>query len=554
MRFHRWMILGAFAAIALAACSDALEVRNKNNPDRDRILRTPGDVEGLGASQFQQVISGTTGGTARTYLAMLTMAFENASALNNNGMGPRSNMPRSSIGNNRGNQFADENYQDFSILSIAARNLSTVIQRARASTFTLGPGSEPQIQRLKAWSWFVHGVAVGYLSMVYDSVGVPRPSDGPEDVPPLESYQAANAAALASFDSALVYANMATTADLPGGWLTGVGGGGVTRTRFIQIIRSYKARIRAGVARNPTERAAVNWAQVVADATNGLTSDLSVSMNPGQGWDDRWLASDLHFRDATWHQMSYYIIGMADTSGAFDTWLSQPRTARPPFLIQTPDLRFPQGADRATQVAAGQGAPTGRRYFRNRDPGLDQSSANDWRVSWYDHYRFRAFADAGRVATLPIFTVAENDMLAAEGYLRLGGATDLDAAARLINKTRKTSGLDTLTTVASKDAIVPGGSRCVPRVPQGPNFTSSACGTVFEAMKWEKRMENAFTAYGAWYFDSRGWGDLAEGTPVSWPVPYQELDARRKPIYDLGGPGRPGGAGVSSYGYGTGQR
>ena len=29
-----------------------------------------------------------------------------------------------------------------------------------------------------------------------------------------------------------------------------------------------------------------------------------------------------------------------------------------------------------------------------------------------------------------------------------------------------------------------------------------------------------------WYLDSRGWGDLPEGTALFWPVPYQELQVR----------------------------
>jgi hypothetical protein len=51
-------------------------------------------------------------------------------------------------------------------------------------------------------------------------------------------------------------------------------------------------------------------------------------------------------------------------------------------------------------------------------------------------------------------------------------------------------------------------------------------------MKYEKRMETAFTGYMIWYSDSRGWGDLPATTPVEWPVPYQELQARRSTIYD----------------------
>ena len=55
-------------------------------------------------------------------------------------------------------------------------------------------------------------------------------------------------------------------------------------------------------------------------------------------------------------------------------------------------------------------------------------------------------------------------------------------------------------------------------------------------MKWEKRLETAFScAYMCWFTDSRGWGDLPEGTAVQWPVPYQEQDARVHPYYGMAG-------------------
>jgi hypothetical protein len=63
-------------------------------------------------------------------------------------------------------------------------------------------------------------------------------------------------------------------------------------------------------------------------------------------------------------------------------------------------------------------------------------------------------------------------------------------------------------------------------VPQPPAFTTTACGNIFEAMKYEKRLESAFTGYAQWFIDSRGWGDLTEGTVLEWPVPWQELYSR----------------------------
>ena len=541
-------LAAAAALISVAACD--LEVVNPNNPDRGRVLGNPADVEALSASQFQQIQSATLGAIARVQTGMMTASFMNASSLANNGLGPRSGIPRQPVDNSVGNAYESENFADYRLLSFVARNSADILARASAPEFRLGSGAAGDLLRLRAWTHFVYGLSLGYMSMVYDSAGVPKASDPAGSIPGLMGYKDMNVLALAHMDSAVALSNGMTA--LPAGWLTGPGGVEVPAARFAQVARSYKAVIRAGVARNPAERGAVDWSAVIADANAGITSDLLVRMNPSSGWDVAWLSSTLHFRDANWHQMTYYIIGMADVSGSFDAWLSTPRDARNPFLIITPDRRFPQGPTRADQTrsAAADDTPLpAGQYFRNRNAGKDQSGTG-WANSWYDHYRFRAFADASRIGDFPLLTKAEVDLLAAEGYLRAGNTTQ---AAALIDRTRVPAGLPALSgAVSSPTQQVPGGDQCVPRVPSATGPTQ--CGNVMEALKWEKRMETAYTSYGAWFFDSRGWGDLVIGTPLYWPVPNQEANARGISIYNVGGEGREGGATQNTYGYGAGSR
>jgi hypothetical protein len=93
---------------------------------------------------------------------------------------------------------------------------------------------------------------------------------------------------------------------------------------------------------------------------------------------------------------------------------------------------------------------------------------------------------------------------------------------------------------------VPGGANCVPRVPALPNYNQTACGNLLEALKYEKRMETAFNFQGAWYFDSRGWGDLVEDTPLFYPVPAQVMANRGRPSYSFG-PGSIGTARRGTY-------
>ena len=67
-------------------------------------------------------------------------------------------------------------------------------------------------------------------------------------------------------------------------------------------------------------------------------------------------------------------------------------------------------------------------------------------------------------------------------------------------------------------------------------------------MKYEWRIENVFSGFGSFWINSRGWGDLVEGTPLEFPVPYQEMQSRQKPYYLLG-PGFGSAAPKGIYGF-----
>src|SRR5437879_3019314 len=99
---------------------------------------------------------------------------------------------------------------------------------------------------------------------------------------------------------------------------------------------------------------------------------------------------------------------------------------------------------------------------------------------------------------------------------------------------------------------VQGSNSCVPRVPDpaagAGAFKATKCGNIWEALKWEYRLETAYTGYGMWFFAGRGWGDLPQGTAVHRPVPYQELQVRIESFYGLGGVGGAGGSGKGNYG------
>lgn len=550
-------------ALAFVACKDTLVVPDQTDPDRDRALSRPADIEAFIGSTYAQIEQGTIGSQTSTGAAnndnlqtqLQVMGMENTSALANFAMGPRGAIPRGSIDNTRNSTGSAGNYQDFVVLHRAAR--MAVMGIAAINKLT-SLGSPAQDARARSFARFVQGVAFGNLALAYDSASIVSETDVYPYVVPFSSYTDVMDAAYTELDSAITIARANSSLfPLPVGWIAGHDPANATKidtTAFFQLIRSYKARFRADVARTPAERAAADWNAIIADANAGIPADFTIAANPTTGWDVAWPAQAFATGSANWHQMSQFWLGMADSSGAYDTWLNTAPALRDRFLVVTRDLRFPQGATRPAQIGdtlrAGFKTFTGFPYWRNRPAGEDQPG-QPLQISMYDFYRTRAFNTAGRIGNYPIMTRAEIRLLAAEGYIRTGAPA---LAAALIDSSRtQKGGLPSVLAFTDTLTPVPGGVSCVPRVPDpGANFKSAHCGNLWDAMKWEYRMETAYTGYGMWYFAGRGWGDLPQYTALYWPVPYQEMDARRQAFYPSGGVGGTGAAAAGNYGLFTG--
>jgi hypothetical protein len=576
-RFSPFTLALGAGLVFLVACKDKdLEVTNPNAGDTQRVLATPTDAENLLGNYFKRWHSGLYGTSASNnpptnFEGMANvMSLQNFSSLANNCQNIRTPFTGASNVNTPGNPCAGEQYNPFQIMNEVNRvasNFLTVVDGFK--TFT-----PAQVASDKAFAEFLRGVSLGYLALFYDSSSVVTKGTDPLDAGKLAYYTEVMDSSLAALQRSIDNTNAAAAAggfSIPGTWIPSPTV--FNSTEFIKMVRSYRARFRAGVARTPTERAAVDWTAVIADAQNGFTGDHILSLDatngPFAGWRRIYDPGG-----SSWHQMPPFVIGMADVSGNYEKWLATPLGARGAgnvgFFMETPDLRFPQGATRAAQQAdfkiqdceinngqvSGPGiAASCKRYFANRT-SADQFTGAGWGWSNYDFIRFHWFfskgkAGAPRTGDLAYFTKAELDMLQAEGLIRKG---QYALAGPLINATRVKNGLPAITAFDATTPV-PGGAACVPRVPVAPSFTSTACGNMFEAMKWEKRMESAYVHFGAWFLDSRGWGDLPEGTALFWTVPYQELQVRgytTNQIYGAGiGPGNAANsvAGKNTYGW-----
>lgn len=526
-------IAGSGMLLGLMACSgDSLNVVNVNDPDVARAYATPAGVEGVVAGLGVQ-LNNTQRATESVNTQARILSGENIASVANFGMAARSQVPRSVISNELGNDNQAgnlANFNQFSRVTRTASNAIAAVNRLIAGGNTIG--SPAQDARAKAFAYLILGQALGNLSLAYDSAAIVTPVTPSDEVPGLSGAAQVNAAALSMLDSAIAIANSAAATTgasgfpLPTTWISGVA---LTRDGFVRLARSFKARFRAGVARTPAQRAAVNWASVIDDATNGITADFNITLGGTTGWSAAYDFNQMYVTGG-WHAVPYFYYGMADVSGSYDAWLASPVASRRAFTVITPDKRWPAGATRAAQQAAGPtvALPPGV-YFRNRPTGEDVPLVGPG-DSQYDHRRYGAQWLNSVQGAYTDMSKTEMDMLAAEGYIRAG---NLAAATTLVNVTRVKNGLDPIGSVASATAPYSTDlSKCVPRVPAAPSFTSTVCGSLLEAMKYEKRMETAYTGYFIWMADNRGWGDLVEGTVVEWPVPYQEMQARQKTYYN----------------------
>lgn len=553
--------------LGLGACD--LEVVNPNAPETERVLATPADAEALIGSYYRRWHDGLYRTLGSFHGMANMMSFQNYSSLANNCQNSRTPFSGAANENHPGNVCQGEQQRVYFIENEVARVATNFINTIDQG---LDLGGPTRTARAKSFAEFLRGVSLGYVALFYDSSAVPAPGMSSEDAGVLRGYKEVMDSALAALQRSMDLAAQAGDGGegfpLPSSWIPTPTS--LTAAEFTKLVRSYRARLRANVARNPTDRAAVDWDAVILDAQNGITADhlntTSTVSGPFNDWLDQYDGAGL------WHQMPPFIIGMADASGSYAAWIAQPVGERgqgnSSFFMVTPDLRFPQGATRAAQQAEFSDNdcddPGARceRYFVNR-VGNDQFAGSTFGHSNYDFKRFHAWAVSGddgqaENGNIPFFTKAELDMLAAEGHIRKG---NFAAAAALINKTR-TAGMagdppvatgGGLPPITAFDAAtpVPGGGDCVPKVPTGPQGPV-VCGNMMEAMKWEKRIETAYTHFAAWYLDSRGWGDLPENTPLFWATPFQDLLARSKPIYGAG-PGvgtAPGSAAPrSAYGW-----
>jgi hypothetical protein len=542
MKAIQFIASASLLLLGASACDQRLSVQDLSDPDIARVFATGQSIESTIGAGYQTVHNAMA--NTNNEPGVEVWGLESYSSLNNFNLGTRSAIPRLPINNVIG---APSIFSEYTALSKEARLIINAMN-ALAALVKSGKttGTPARDLRARSFGFFVAGTSLGWLAIMYDSASIVSPGMPSDSIPPLSGAQDVMKAAIVMLDSALAIANNPAASGafpLEAAWMGNATG--LSLDQYKRVIRSYRARFRAGIARTPAQAAQTDWTKVIDDAENGINFNFMVNTGGSTGWSVGYEVT--RYQDPTWSEMTMMYMGMADVSGGYANFIAQDYAHKNGwFLVITPDQRWPQGATRAAQNAASvqPTSVTSKPYISNRSISNDVVG-DGWGISFYDYFRYRYIKTNSNSGPFPEFLKAENDLLAAEGYIRTG---NIAAAAAKIDLSRVANGgLPALSgVVTSATQPVPGGANCVPQVPTGTGTVT--CGNILEAMKYEKRIENTYASFGRFWIDARGWGDLVEGTPLEFPVPYQEMQSRQKPYYLLG-PGFGSAAGKGTYGF-----
>ena len=279
----------AGAVFSLGACSEeSLEVTNPNDPETERVLATPKDAESLLGSYYRRWHVAMHGTLSNVWGMTSVMSFANYSSLANNCMNARGGIPRPINDNSVSNVCSTEQHRLYFFHGEVARVASNILDRFNQDGYTLNDAASDH--RARAFAEFLRGLSHGYLALFYDSSAVVVPGQPGDDPGVLRGYMEVMDSAISALNSAITHAQAADAAggiEIPTAWInTPVA---MEMPEFIELIRSYRALLRATVARNPAERAAVDWAAVIADAQNGITEDHLVITDASVGPFNTWV-------------------------------------------------------------------------------------------------------------------------------------------------------------------------------------------------------------------------------------------------------------------------
>lgn len=486
-------LIGAAAVLFAGACNN-LDVTNPNQPDVQRALSSPSDVQALAQSTirswYMTSVSGgpDDGGDVTPYIFgcvtsdVCTMNFGNFGARFNN-LEPR--IPYGNISSG-GDRTVAQTPWDYNYGTIGATN--DVLRALK----TLSLGSADATEQYKEEAQFSQAASYTYLSMEFDQAFVVTENSDPAIPPSLVDHTAVRDTTLRMWDDLIAasaqHSYTYAITDLPSP------DGALTSKKINRIANTMAAMTLAYHARNAAQAASVDWTKVAAYADKGIGTgsagaafDVVVQEDASQWWS--------------------YLVGYGDLPDWVRTDHRVINRMNPAVPPKYNGVDPPQGSSPDARYTSDYGyvpPPIG-------DPGRGIYMQSDF---YHQRYAFANYESTNPlVGNLPYLLAAESDLIHAEALIRQG-TPDLATAATLINKTRV--GRGTLTPATAGDGSA----------------------TLLSYISYERDVEITNTS-GTTLYWRRAVTDqpIQAGTPCQLPIPAKELETLGLPIYTFGGVG-----------------
>ncbi|HUF69267.1 MAG TPA: hypothetical protein VMM79_11555 [Longimicrobiales bacterium] len=497
--------VGILALLGVAGSCMDLDVANINDPDADRALAEPSDVEALLGTGFYRWINGTMKSPAA---AWSVQANEITSSWGNYGMRNAGTLPRGPYDNSPTAAYPSVNSTAWGNLYEGLSNVADGLLAVEQGMRFADDEGNNTTERARVYGKFVQGVIHGWLASFYDQAVIfdeavlARLED---EAPELQPYSEVMDRAIAYLEEAISLAESAPPFEFPSNWIHG---NPLNNAQLIQWSHSFAARYLVNEARTPAERQAVDWDRVLFHLDRGVQEAVGPvgDQSPVLWWHR---PSE---RPTGWVRAAYDLIGPADTSGNYEEWLATDPNERSNFLIHTDDRRItgPEGPESRGKyvrfVSLSNVFPTDRgQYFQS--------------AYYFDRFHRGQYPE-GWGYLQPIFLPIQQDHMRAEALLRRGG--DRSMAIDLINRGRVENG----------------------ELPPLPYVVSD--NELWRVFAYEKAIEQAVSMASQNWFDRRGLGTMICGSNVHYPVPGAELETLRLPNYSFGGSGE--GAAIETTG------
>ena len=481
-------------SLFLSGCVNKLQVENKNDPDINDVLNSPDAVYEVAGSLFYNWYIKAMTHSYSPLMSMCVMADQGTSSWLNSGMYDLSSEPRKPFNNSETYNYAYifEHYWTYmyKVLNQANDILKVINNGMEIGDIDENTGQGSETQMVKAFSYFIQGLTLGYLGLVYDKAYIITENTvHPENLQP-QPYHDVIDSALVSLQKCIDICEN-NTFTIPDDWINGKA---YSETDLKRLAYSYMARFLVYEPRNAAENEQTDWAKVLEYANNGITSDFMIYMD-NVNW-KQWVFHYTYERD-DWVRVDARIIHLMDPN--YPWHLDSPED---PGEATSDDARL--GTD-FVHVSTCPFKPE-RGYYH------------------YSFYLYKRIPYSfSNPDWFPEFYVNELTLIKAEAYVHLG---QLSNAILLVNSSSRTTRghLDPLPLTASAQEVL-------------------------DAIFYERDLEFFMAGFGTDFFDMRRRDMLQKGTLLHFPIPAKELNIVGLPVYTYGGEENADGINTSNGGW-----